>query len=299
MVYRAQYALVFEDVVHSLGATHGDQADGATRTQAFAAVRTCARLHASFRGYAATTPGGVSDHPWTTEGVFCASEEARFARALAGSEVAVPEALVARYAAGELRASEFAVPPAIAQAAARVSSPAGHAAVVAACNLTPATATAVHGDFRLDNMLFVAAAGKRQPDVVLVDWAHLGYQTGLWDVAYFLGTSLRVTDRRAWVDELLRAYHAEVLRTPRLDGSAVDADEFTLEQCWREYRAASARLWNYYLGAGFTGLVAHPPAWMSDHMAMAPMLQSFVERITWQLLDVGAAADDLMSTFSA
>ena len=248
----------------------------------------------------------MADHPWTTEGVFCADEEARFARAMAGSEADVPRTLAAQYASGKLRPSELAIPTAIIPVARRLASAAGHEAVVAACNMTPESATAVHGDSRLDNMLFVtlpAKTGERDGrasgddescgqrlGVIVVDWAHLGYQTGLWDVAYFCATSVRIADRRAWIDELLHAYHRELLLTPRLDGSMIGPDDFSMEQCWREYRAASARVWNYYLGAGFTRLVAHPPPWMSEHMA--PMLQSFVERIAWQVLDTHAPASE-------
>ncbi len=64
----------------------------------------------------------------------------------------------------------------------------------------------VHGDYRLDNMLFGRPGSRR--DLTVVDW-----QTVTWggpamtDVAYFIGCAVTIDDRRAHYDELLRAYH--------------------------------------------------------------------------------------------
>lgn len=63
----------------------------------------------------------------------------------------------------------------------------------------------VHGDFRLDNMLF-GAAGSDQPLTVL-DWQTVTWGPAFGDVAYFLGCALPVERRREWSDELLAAYH--------------------------------------------------------------------------------------------
>ncbi|MGW5381294.1 phosphotransferase [Nocardia sp. NPDC003963] len=74
----------------------------------------------------------------------------------------------------------------------------------------------VHGDYRLDNMLFGTAAAE-QP-LTVVDWQGVMAGPASTDLAYFLGGALTVETRRAGYDELLRAYHralgAESALTP-------------------------------------------------------------------------------------
>ena len=50
----------------------------------------------------------------------------------------------------------------------------------------------IHGDYRLDNLMFGADAD----DVVAVDWQTLAVGPPARDVAYFLGTSIQVDERR-------------------------------------------------------------------------------------------------------
>jgi len=63
----------------------------------------------------------------------------------------------------------------------------------------------VHGDYRLDNMLF-GEAGADRP-LTVVDWQTVTWGPAQTDVAYFLGCALPVKLRRDHYDELLRAYH--------------------------------------------------------------------------------------------
>jgi aminoglycoside phosphotransferase (APT) family kinase protein len=67
--------------------------------------------------------------------------------------------------------------------------------------------TITHGDYRLDNMLFLTG----DPSPFVVDW-----QTAVWghpaaDVAYFLGGSLTPADRRLHAERLLDVYHQALL----------------------------------------------------------------------------------------
>jgi hypothetical protein len=64
----------------------------------------------------------------------------------------------------------------------------------------------IHGDYRLDNMLF-GTAGADRP-LTVVDWQTVTWGPALTDLAYFLGCALPVADRRAHYDGLLQAYHA-------------------------------------------------------------------------------------------
>ncbi len=82
----------------------------------------------------------------------------------------------------------------------------------------------LHGDYRLDNLLFDPDGA----DVVAVDWQTLAVGPPARDLAYFLGTSLTVDDRRAAERELVAEYHAALCAR---GVSGYDAD-----QCFDDYR---------------------------------------------------------------
>jgi hypothetical protein len=71
----------------------------------------------------------------------------------------------------------------------------------------PPATTVTHGDFRLDNLLFLP--GDVRPFVV--DWQTASWGTAASDVAYFVGGSLTVDDRRRHHDRLLDAYLAALV----------------------------------------------------------------------------------------
>ena len=80
----------------------------------------------------------------------------------------------------------------------------------------------VHGDYRLDNILFHDGA------CTVVDWQTLGWGPVMRDAAYFIGGALPVEERRAHEEALLCTYHAELL--------AHGVAGFDWEHCWEEYR---------------------------------------------------------------
>ena len=61
--------------------------------------------------------------------------------------------------------------------------------------------TVVHGDFRLDNLLF---GGER---VAVLDWQTVKLGTAMSDVAYFIGSALQPEERRQHEERLVRDYH--------------------------------------------------------------------------------------------
>jgi hypothetical protein len=63
----------------------------------------------------------------------------------------------------------------------------------------------VHGDYRLDNMLFGAEGADRA--LTVVDWQTVSWGPAMTDLSYFLGTALAAQQRREHYDALLRAYH--------------------------------------------------------------------------------------------
>lgn len=86
----------------------------------------------------------------------------------------------------------------------------------------------VHGDFRLDNMLFGTA--EPAPPLTTVDWQTPGLGAGLSDVAYFLSGSLPPAELRRREPELLGHYLS------RLGEHGV---ELSQEEAWRQYRLAA------------------------------------------------------------
>ena len=91
--------------------------------------------------------------------------------------------------------------------------------------------TLVHGDYRGENMFFGAGAGVGSAagdDFAVIDWQGCGWGAGLYDVAYFLATSVVTGDRRRIEREAIAEYHDIVCR--------LGARDFTFEDCWRSYR---------------------------------------------------------------
>ena len=62
----------------------------------------------------------------------------------------------------------------------------------------------VHGDYRLDNMLFGEEGSDRR--LTVVDWQTVFAGSVMTDFAYFVGCSLTIEDRRAHIEELLDLY---------------------------------------------------------------------------------------------
>ena len=87
----------------------------------------------------------------------------------------------------------------------------------------------VHGDYRLDNMLFGSTDAPRP--FAVVDWQTASWGDVMTDASYFIGGSLTLEDRRAHEQELLRVYH-DALQEHGVRG-------FGWEECWAGYRRQS------------------------------------------------------------
>ncbi|WP_193605671.1 phosphotransferase family protein [Nocardioides dongkuii] len=83
----------------------------------------------------------------------------------------------------------------------------------------------VHGDYRLDNMMFAPGGG-----VAALDWQTLSLGLPARDLSFFVGTSLGPGTRRATERDLVAAYHAALV------GHGVTS--YSLEECWDDYRFA-------------------------------------------------------------
>jgi hypothetical protein len=82
----------------------------------------------------------------------------------------------------------------------------------------------MHGDYRLDNMLF-------DPDrtrVTVVDWQTMGVGLPARDLAYFTATSLAPEARSAIEEDLVGRYHKALL--------GYGITDYDVDVCWRDYR---------------------------------------------------------------
>lgn len=90
--------------------------------------------------------------------------------------------------------------------------------------------TLVHGDLRLDNILFDPTPGSERP-IVVVDWQTVAVGIGTDDLAYLVGASLEPDLRRSVEAGLVRRYHE------RLCEKGVTG--YSWELCWDDYRRFS------------------------------------------------------------
>jgi hypothetical protein len=82
----------------------------------------------------------------------------------------------------------------------------------------------LHGDYRLDNLLF-------DPDrtrVTVVDWQTLSVGLPTRDLGYFLATSLLPEVRRDVERDMVDAYHQKLL--------TYGVEDYDGDACWRDYR---------------------------------------------------------------
>jgi Protein of unknown function (DUF1679) len=92
-------------------------------------------------------------------------------------------------------------------------------------------AVLIHGDFRMDNMLF---PGDASAPVALFDWQMVRLGPPLIDACFYFGTCLTVEDRRQNERALLQEYHRSLL------SSGVSG--FTFDDLWESYR------WSVFYG---------------------------------------------------
>jgi hypothetical protein len=159
-------------------ATVGDEIRGATGDQATLALRQLAKVHRPLLGDQA-----LAEAAWLNR------------------ESPVNQALISALYAGFIdRYADQVAPEHRAVCERFVASFDAHAAAEAA-----GRRGLVHGDYRLDNMLF-GAPGADRP-LTVVDWQTVTWGPAFTDVAYFLGCTLPVEQRRSLYDDLLGAYH--------------------------------------------------------------------------------------------
>ena len=177
---QATFTLLLEDLAPKV---QGDQIEGATDDEIEAAVRNLAGLHAPRWGDESLRAidwlvGGLGDELATYVQMGTPVFIERYRDRLSDEDAATLQA----YADG----------------------------VKNWLDRRPSTPTLVHGDYRLDNLMFeTTPAGVR---VAAVDWQTLSVGCGGQDLAYLLGNSAPPERRRAHEDRMLAAYREEMAR---------------------------------------------------------------------------------------
>lgn len=99
---------------------------------------------------------------------------------------------------------------------------------------------AIHGDYRLDNLMFAGGTDGLQAKVI--DWQAARLGPPLIDHAIYLSSCLSIEDRRQHQDTLLRRYHRGL----------VDAgvEDFSFDDCMESYRQGSLYIFLLSVGAG-------------------------------------------------
>lgn len=194
---KTRFTLLLDDVV---GASPGVQVDGCTVTQARAAIANLVGLHAP-RWNDPTLRG----HP------FLMRSSDSMAAMMGQLLPTATEGFVGRFGDRLTDGEQLTL-----REAARV--------IGAWLVARPEPFTVLHGDYRLDNLLFSRVGD----DVVAVDWQTAALGPPMRDVAYFLGTSLDTAQRRAQESQLVGEYHS-ALEARGVGGYGAD-------QCWDDYR---------------------------------------------------------------
>jgi hypothetical protein len=192
----SSFTIILEDLAP---ATQGDQITGASVDEVAQATRNLAGLHGPRWG-----DPTLRDSPW-----------------LPTASTATSQSLATSFPA---------MLPRIVERLGTALSPADHATLLEVADVLgdflvarPHRYALIHGDYRLDNLLF-------GPDgrVSAVDWQTLTIGLPARDVAYVIGTSLSVADRRAAEEDLVRGYWEELLKR----GVA----GYSQRECFDDYR---------------------------------------------------------------
>lgn len=195
----AEFALLLADMAP---AEQGDQIAGCSAGDALLAVRALAGLHApSWCDPKWTDFPGIAMPRPDEDMAFGMGEVAKMASAI------TLEKLGARMTAADRDTMEAAL------------------SVVTPWLLAePDRFALLHGDYRLDNMLFDPG----HTEITIVDWQTLGSGLPARDLSYFTATSLDPDIRARVEDQLVDAYHGRLL--------TLGVSGYSRETCWRDYR---------------------------------------------------------------
>ncbi len=230
------FTLVLEDIEAGV---QGDQIAGCTVAEAQLAMRALARVHAPVLGNL-----HVGTAPWLNQ------------------ESPLNQALVGMLLPGFLERYEGRIAPEHVEVCERFA-----AAVDGWAADRRQPLGLVHGDYRLDNLLFAGDT------CTVVDWQTVSWGPAMLDAAYFIGGGLVIEDRRAHEQALFDTYFGEL--------EALGVTGLSREACWDEYRRQT---FHNVLMAIVAAMVVQRTD-RGDDMFMAVL-----ERSAQQVLDLDALA---------
>ncbi|MEY4578878.1 MAG: hypothetical protein RL701_3581 [Pseudomonadota bacterium] len=198
------FALVLEDVDRVLV---GDQLVGATAAQLRLATKQIAAHHARFWG-CARADGRAWLPPLSSPQIVGVLQHL-----LSGAASYVVDAF-AHHFNDETRAVALGLSAAI---------------PTLSETLSREPTTFVHGDFRIDNLLF--GDGRTRAELTVLDWQICYQARGIYDVAYLMTQSVEAELRREIQDEILHTYHAEL--------GAHDVHGYAFDTLYEDYRRAT------------------------------------------------------------
>jgi aminoglycoside phosphotransferase (APT) family kinase protein len=238
------FVLVLEDLA---GYRPGDQARGCELADTQLCIEVMARLHAAW--------WDATGHPqlgWvpTVDGELHRG-------GMVAAAAATWESFLANF--GHL------VDPAIVEAGARYLGqlPELH------MRMGEGTQTLIHGDFRLDNILFGVTADQHR--IALVDWQGVIVSKGVHDLAYLLSQNVQTDIRRAHERYLVAEYHGQLERN--------GVTGYSIADCWDDYQLAALWLFEYaiIIGGGLDPANDRGTAFMTG----------LVERSSQTIIDLG------------
>lgn len=190
---RVDFALLLGDCAP---ATQGDQLAGATAEQLRPAILQLAALHAPF-----WNKNVEADHPW-----------------VANDSRPMVEAMLPMLTTGFAERYATRLAPDILDLCRNFAS-----RITAYLDSQPSANSVVHGDYRVDNLLFAPDGG-----VTVVDWQTLAFGCPYLDLSYCIGTSFAdPVERRAQEQGLFQLYTAALAS----HGVQINADA-----AWKDYR---------------------------------------------------------------
>ena len=147
--------------------------------------------------------------------------------------------------------------------------------------------TVVHGDYRGDNVLF---GGEGKDDFAVIDWQGCGIGCGMYDVAFFLATSVSIDDRRRLERDAVDEYHDIVCRT--------GAKNYSRDDCWRSYRQNMlGTLMPMVLGAGGID-ISDQALRRQTHVLLDRTLTAVEDLNAWEFLPAGGRLFSSTGAFS-
>lgn len=135
----------------------------------------------------------------------------------------------------------------------------------------PRGRTLIHGEPRVDNVLFEDRAGEG-PRAWLIDWQFAGRGSPLFDLAYFLSGSLPVAERRG-LEAVLMARHQAAI-------AALDPG-FTMATARAEFAAALPIVLTFTIGA----VLAMPEGGHADRLLLTLAERNVAALRDWGVVD--------------